>query len=493
MPERARTDLWEPWGSNPPRPPGPEPRELLRSRDTEYHFHGDELRLCVSLRSDIACCSANRWKAEERGAASTEVSGVAHDVFISYSSHDKPIADAVCAGLEAAKIRCWIAPRDLLPGVPYGEALGEALRESQILLLIFSSESNRSAQVMREVESAVDKGIPILPFRVEDVKPSASLDYFVKAIHWLDAITPPLENHLQSLVGTVRMLLTRHQTGAALAGRPGAVEPAGKPASPAPTFPAAELPKQRSKFASGYLIAGVGLTLAILLLLALATWWPHRNDQGELHSSKVSPPPTSPPVTEPVRVQKIDVYLFARQGDQAEPRGLLGHDAFAARLRDQVTVQAQLSHSAYAYLIAFRPDGKTELCYPAREDVPPPLTDRPHYPPEGSRVRYGLSDGAGLMVFGVVASDKPLPSYREWLQGRSLAWQSEAGQPKEEVLWSSGQVVDVLLPTDKVSKSRGLGEAATPLSPAFEKLAESLQVDSSKNAIGLLGFTVQNP
>ena len=69
------------------------------------------------------------------------------------------------------------------------------------------------------MESAVDKGIPILPFRVEDVKPSASLDYFVKSIHWLDAITPPLENHLQSLVGTVRMLLTRQQTGAVLAGR----------------------------------------------------------------------------------------------------------------------------------------------------------------------------------------------------------------------------------------------------------------------------------
>ncbi len=156
-------------------------------------------------------------------------------------------------------------------------------------------------------------------------------------------------------------------------------------------------------------------------------------------------------------------------------------------------MQARLSHAAYAYLIAFRPDGKTELCYPEREDIPPPLTDRPHYPPEGSGVRYGLSDGAGLMVFGVVASDKPLPSYREWLRGRSLAWQSEAGQPKEQVLWSSGQVVDVLLPTGKLSTVRGTGEAATPLAPAFEKLAESLQVDSSKNAIGLLGFTVQKP
>jgi TIR domain len=418
---------------------------------------------------------------------------MAHDVFISYSSHDKSIADAVCAGLEAAKIRCWIAPRDMLPGVPYGEALGEALRESQILLLIFSSKSNHSGQVMREVESAVDKGIPILPFRVEDVKPSASLDYFVKAIHWLDAITPPLENHLQSLVGTVQSLLTRQHAGVVVAGLRGTVDSAGKPANPTPAFSAAEPAKILRKFASGYLIAGVGLTLAIVLLLALAPWWPHSNNKGEIPSSNSSPTSTSPPVSEPLRVQKIDVHLYARQGNEAESRGLIGHTAFAAQLRDQVTVQARLSRPAYAYLIAFRPDGKTELCYPDREDIPPPMTDRPHYPSDGSGVRYGLSDGSGLMVFAVVASEQPLPSYQQWLQGRSLAWRSESGQPREEVLWSSGKDVDILLPADKLSSPRGKGEAALPLAPAFKKLAESLQVDSSKNAVGLLGFTVEQP
>lgn len=38
------------------------------------------------------------------------------DIFISYSSQDKPTADAACAVLEAAGIRCWIAPRDIMPG-----------------------------------------------------------------------------------------------------------------------------------------------------------------------------------------------------------------------------------------------------------------------------------------------------------------------------------------------------------------------------------------
>jgi hypothetical protein len=36
---------------------------------------------------------------------------MAHDVFISYSTKDKPIADAVCGTLERNGVRCWIAPR----------------------------------------------------------------------------------------------------------------------------------------------------------------------------------------------------------------------------------------------------------------------------------------------------------------------------------------------------------------------------------------------
>jgi hypothetical protein len=41
---------------------------------------------------------------------------MAHDVFISYSKNDKLTADAVGAKLEAAHIRCWIAPRDIFAG-----------------------------------------------------------------------------------------------------------------------------------------------------------------------------------------------------------------------------------------------------------------------------------------------------------------------------------------------------------------------------------------
>jgi len=65
------------------------------------------------------------------------VPAMPHDVFISYSSIDKAVADAVCHLLEDRKIRCWIAPRDVPPGMPYARALVEAIGDAKAMVLIF--------------------------------------------------------------------------------------------------------------------------------------------------------------------------------------------------------------------------------------------------------------------------------------------------------------------------------------------------------------------
>jgi TIR domain len=132
---------------------------------------------------------------------------VAFDVFVSYASKDKTVADAVCARLEAVGIRCWIAPRDIVAGRSYGEAIIEAIHETKVMVLVFSSNANASGHIPKEVERAVSKGVPILPFRIEDVAPGKSLDYFIGSVHWLDAMTPPMEKHLDALAATVHKLL----------------------------------------------------------------------------------------------------------------------------------------------------------------------------------------------------------------------------------------------------------------------------------------------
>ncbi len=134
---------------------------------------------------------------------------MAHDVFVSYSSRDKPTADAVVARLEAARLRCWVAPRDILPGMEWGEGIIDGINRSRVMVLVFSANANASPQIRREVERAVNKGLPIIPFRIEDIMPSRSLEYFLSSPHWLDALTPPVEAHIQRLADAVTALLAR--------------------------------------------------------------------------------------------------------------------------------------------------------------------------------------------------------------------------------------------------------------------------------------------
>lgn len=141
---------------------------------------------------------------------------MSHDVFISYSSLDQAIADAVCKALEQAHISVWIAPRDVTGGSPYGEAIIDAINASKIMVVVFSANSDKSQQVLNEVERATAKRLVIIPFRIEDVLPSRSMEYFLSSYHWLDARKPPLEPHYETLVKAVEATLVKKTSLASL-------------------------------------------------------------------------------------------------------------------------------------------------------------------------------------------------------------------------------------------------------------------------------------
>jgi uncharacterized OB-fold protein len=134
-----------------------------------------------------------------------------HEVFICHSSNDATIANTVCATLESKRIQCWIAPRDVLPGAIWGEAVANAIDASRIVVLIISINSCNSSQVLREVERAASNNKPILPLRIDTVAISGAIGFFVSSRHWLDAQTPPLKTHLLKLTDTVKRLLEQEQ------------------------------------------------------------------------------------------------------------------------------------------------------------------------------------------------------------------------------------------------------------------------------------------
>lgn len=132
---------------------------------------------------------------------------MAHDVFLSHSHVDKVFADAICHKLEADGIRCWVAPRDIRPAEDWAEAIINAMEAARVLVLVFSSASNASPQVRREVERAVNKGLHVLPFRIENVPLSKSLEYFISTQHWLDALDGHMDFHLDQLRDCIVPLL----------------------------------------------------------------------------------------------------------------------------------------------------------------------------------------------------------------------------------------------------------------------------------------------
>ena len=128
-------------------------------------------------------------------------------VFISHSSKDKEIADAICHRLESADIPCWMAPRNIEFGSDWTEAIMRGITACRVFVLVFSENANGSGHVRREVAKAFSLGLQVIPFRIQEVLPQTGLSYFLETVHWLDAVTTPLEKHLNSLTERVKMVL----------------------------------------------------------------------------------------------------------------------------------------------------------------------------------------------------------------------------------------------------------------------------------------------
>jgi hypothetical protein len=125
---------------------------------------------------------------------------LAHDVFISYTNADKAAADAVCHRLEEAGVRCWIAPRDVGFGKDWGASIVDAIGEENLVVVIFSAAANASRHVLDEVGTALDASATVIPFRIEDIRPTGALRLHLSRLQWLDAFSPPLDEHIDRLI-----------------------------------------------------------------------------------------------------------------------------------------------------------------------------------------------------------------------------------------------------------------------------------------------------
>lgn len=69
-----------------------------------------------------------------------------------------------------------------------------------IMVVILSANSNISTHVQKEVERAVSTGKKVVPFRIEDVLLSKSLEYFLSSAQWFNAYDLPFDTHIDKLI-----------------------------------------------------------------------------------------------------------------------------------------------------------------------------------------------------------------------------------------------------------------------------------------------------
>jgi TPR repeat protein len=247
---------------------------------------------------------------------------MAFDVFISYPHQEKATADAACAALESSKIRCWIAPRDVAPGAEWAGSIVHAIDNCRAMVLIFSSHTNQSRQIRREVQRAFDKEKPVVPFRIENVIPEEGLAYYMGPVHWLDALTPPLEQHLQKLVLALKLFSEPNVSAEQERQQPGAQETEGrvraKQESDAAgvsdgtvSFSPLSLERKLRKPATRLL----GMSIVAIVFIGLAAFWLAMHPPWTTVHNPASPdlPTTRPSDAGPL--PNADLIAAANNGD----------------------------------------------------------------------------------------------------------------------------------------------------------------------------------
>ena len=124
-------------------------------------------------------------------------------IFISHSTVNEVIAEDICNILENAGHRCFIAQRDIKKGYEYAAEIVEGIDDCDAMLLLLSKEAAESPHVLREIERAVSKKIPIIVYKLEEVQLTKSLEYFLMTHQW---ITNP-KNDYEDILECIEIMM----------------------------------------------------------------------------------------------------------------------------------------------------------------------------------------------------------------------------------------------------------------------------------------------
>ncbi|KAF0109539.1 MAG: hypothetical protein FD163_760 [Hyphomonadaceae bacterium] len=129
------------------------------------------------------------------------------DIFISHSTKDIEISNAICKAIEDYGYTCWISDRDILGGMDFAETIAIAIERCKIMVLVFSQNSNTSPEVKNEIVLAGQSMKVVIPLLTENIKVSPAFRYHLASRQWIDCTKGwedsliPLFTQLKQLIG----------------------------------------------------------------------------------------------------------------------------------------------------------------------------------------------------------------------------------------------------------------------------------------------------
>jgi TolB-like protein len=200
----------------------------------------------------------------------TSVRPSTRDVFISYASPDTAVASAIVAALERHGVKCWVAPRDVIPGALYADEIIRSINGVKAFVLVLSASAAASPHVGKEVERASSKRRPIITFRIDAAPLTTALEYFLSESQWVAVEIDGTEAAFAKLITAVQHQLTPTLSGGDTA------QPISETSR---RFTASVRPGRRR--GRGIVAMGAVITVVVVFLVRDKLWLPTHVVQGK--------------------------------------------------------------------------------------------------------------------------------------------------------------------------------------------------------------------
>jgi hypothetical protein len=119
------------------------------------------------------------------------------DVFVSYSRRDEQVVTQFSDALRGSGLRVWM-DTSIQFGEEWRASIADAIGRSRLMLVVYSSRADQSAEVAKEVAVAASLELPIVPVRIEERAPRGALLYEMARLHWVDCV-PPTRQRMEAI------------------------------------------------------------------------------------------------------------------------------------------------------------------------------------------------------------------------------------------------------------------------------------------------------